>query len=213
VRTRRGRVRDGKGDAVPKGDANAHRRAVSGDKVQNTNLPEKGAKVNDKAQIITTLREVFNRWEALSTGINEEQITASNLIANRSIKGIVAHLRAWQQVSIARLEAALLDREPEFPKWLAGLDPESEDNRDKYNDWIYQAYREQPWSSVQRVWKEGFLRFLELAEAIPEKDLFDIGRYSWLKEYSLSAVLLGSYEHHEEHLEPLMVLLRQNGKL
>jgi hypothetical protein len=168
--------------------------------------------VNDKAQITTALRKEFNRWEELLAGLREEQITAPHLPSNLSIKDVIAHLRAWQQVSIARLEAALLNREPEFPKWLAGLDPESEDNRDKYNDWIYQAYREQPWSSVHRVWKEGFLRFLELAETIPEKDLLEIGRYPWLKEYALSAVLLGSCEHHEEHLEPLLVLLRQNGK-
>jgi hypothetical protein len=54
---------------------------------------------------------------------------------------------------------------------------------------------------------------LELAESIPEKDLLEIGKYPWLREYPLSAVLLGSYEHHEEHLEPLIVLLRQDGKL
>ena len=90
--------------------------------------------MNDKAQIITALRKEFNRWEDLLAGISEEQITAPHLPSNRSIKDVIAHLRAWQQVSIARLEAALLNREPEFPKWLAGLHPESEDNRDKYND-------------------------------------------------------------------------------
>ena len=139
-------------------------------------------------------------------GLSEEQITTPHLPSGLSIKDVIAHLRAWQQVSIARLEAALFDRDPELPKWLAGLDPESEDNRDKYNDWIYQANRESPWSNVHRVWKEGFLRFLELAEAIPEKDLLEIGRYPWLKEYPLSAVLVGSYEHHEEHLPPQPLL-------
>ena len=50
------------------------------------------------------------------------------------------------------------------------------------------------------------MRFLELAEAVPEKDLLEIERYSWLREYPISAVLLGSNGHHEEHLEPLLVM-------
>jgi len=170
--------------------------------------------MSDKQHILTTLREEFQRWEELLASLSEAQITAPQLPANWSIKDVIAHLRAWQQVSIARLEAALLNREPEFPTWLAGLDPESEDNLETYNDRIYQAYREQPWSSVHRVWSEGFLRFLELAEAIPEKDLLDTGRYPWLEAYPLSAVLQGSYEHHhEDHLEPLLAWLRQHGNI
>jgi hypothetical protein len=169
--------------------------------------------MNDITQIITMLREEFNRWEELLTGIREEQITAPNLIANMSIKDIVAHLTTWQQISVARMEAARDNREPEFPKWPPELDPESEDDLDQINAWIYETRHEQPWSDVHREWEERFLRFLELAESIPEKDLLEVGRYPWLKEYPLSAVLLGSYEHHEEHLEPLLVLLRQNRKL
>ena len=170
--------------------------------------------MNDKQQILTTLREEFNRWEELLASMNEEQITAPHLPSNLSIKDVIAHLRAWQQISIARVEAALLNREPEFPKWPAGLEPESEDGPDQVNAWIYETYREQPWSSVHRDWREGFLRFLELGEAIPEKDLLDAGRYPWLHGYSLFAFLQSSYEHHhEDHLEPLLDWLQQHGNM
>lgn len=173
--------------------------------------------MNDKSQFITALKEELNRWEKLLANLSEEQITARLPSSKLSIKDVMAHLWAWQQVSIARLEAAFSNREPEFPQWLAGLHPESEENRDTYNERIYQANRENPWASVHQRWKAGFLRFLELAEAIPEQDLLEVGRYSWLsntdplrgKEYPLSAVLLGSYNHHEEHLEPLLVLFHQ----
>ena len=70
------------------------------------------------------LNEEFNRWEHLLAGMSEEQITAPQLPANLSIKDVIAHLRAWQQRSIARLEAALLDREPEFPRWPEELVPD-----------------------------------------------------------------------------------------
>ena len=38
------------------------------------------------------------------------------------------------------------------------------------------------------------------------------GRYNWLKDNALSAVLRGSWaHHHEEHYEPLVEWLRGNG--
>jgi len=170
--------------------------------------------MNNKKQMITMLKEEFDRWEELLAGMSEEQITAPQLPSDLSIKDVIAHLRAWQQVSIARLEAALLNREPESPKWPAELEPDSDDDTDQINAWIYETYHEQPWSSVHRDWREGFLRFLELGEAIPEKDLLDAGRYPWLDGYPLSAVLQGSYEHHhKDHLEPLLARFRQHGNM
>ena len=167
--------------------------------------------MNGKQQILTTLREEFSRWEELLASMSEEQITAPHLPSNLSIKDVIAHLRAWQQRSIARLEAAVLNREPEFPRWPAELDPDSEDDPVQINAWIYETYREQPWSSVHRDWREGFLRFLELGEGILEKDLLDAARYPWLEGHPLAFILLASYDHHQEHLEKLLAWLREHG--
>lgn len=166
--------------------------------------------MNDKQQILTMLRSEFNRWEELLAGMSEAQITAPQLPSNQSIKDVIAHLWAWQQRSIARLEAALLGRAPEFPNWPADLDPEPNDEPHQLNAWIYETNRERPWSSVHQDWRAGFLRFLELAEAIPEPHLLETGKYAWLEGHPLSLVLLGSYEHHhEEHFEPLLAWLQQ----
>lgn len=131
----------------------------------------------------------------------KQQFIASHPPSNWSTKDVIAHLRAWQQVSFARLEAAQFNQEPEFPGWLAGLDPESEDYREEFNLQIFESNRGQTWLNVHKSWREGFLRFLELGEAIPDDALIDAERYPWLKGSALSAVLLGSYDHHREHLE------------
>jgi hypothetical protein len=157
--------------------------------------------MNEKQHILTALREEFNQWEALLASLSEAQITDPQLPENWSIKDVIAHLRAWQQRSIARLEAALLNRAPEYPAWPAQFDPEAEGEPHDLNAWLYASDRDQPWSSVHRDWREGFVRFLELAQAIPEKDLLEAGRYAWLEGYALIAVLQGSYEHHREHAE------------
>lgn len=168
--------------------------------------------MNDKKQILTMLNEEFRCWEELLASLSEAQITAPHLPANLSIKDVMGHLRAWQQVSIARLEAAQRNQEPLFPAWLEGLDPESEADRDQFNARIYESYHQQPWSRVYQAWRDGFLRFLKLGEAIPENELLDAEKYAWLKGYALIAVLQGSYEHHHvDHLEPLIAWLRQQG--
>jgi hypothetical protein len=167
--------------------------------------------MDEKKHILKLLYEVFNRWEELLEELSEEQITDPRLPSNWSIKDVIAHLRAWQQISIARLEAARMDGEPVFPTWLGGSDPESEEDKEQYNAKIYIIYFDRPWEHVHRDWREGFLRFLDLGGAISEKDMFDKEKYPWLKGYDLFAVLQGSYGHHEEHLESLLAWLRQNG--
>lgn len=166
--------------------------------------------MSDKQQVPARLQEIFNRWEKLLAGVSQEQITTPQMNSQWSIKDEIAHLRAWQQISIARLEAALQDREPVYPEWPT-QDPDSEEDQERINDWIYKKYRQEPWSHVYRNWREGFLYFLELADKIPETNLLDEKKYAWLNGYALMAVLEGSCEHHIEHIDHVLDRQRENS--
>ena len=169
--------------------------------------------MNDKEKIISQFKEIFDRWEALLAGLSEEQITAPNRVADLSIKDILAPLTAWQQVSLARMQAARQNREPEYPDWPSGLDMVHETNIDEINAWIHETYRQQPWPGIYQEWRERYLLILELAQAFPEKDFLEIGRYPWLEGYPISAVIMGSWDHHQEHIDDLVALARQDGKI
>jgi hypothetical protein len=168
-----------------------------------------------KGHILTALREQFNSWEELLASLSDEQITAPHFDHNWSIRDVITHLWAWQQISISRMEAAALNQELKLPKWIAELPGDWEENANQTNAWVYENYHEQPWSKGHQNWREGFLRFLELGERVPEKDLLDAGRYPWLKGYSLAFILVASYDHHQEHLGKLLAWLREqeNKKL
>jgi hypothetical protein len=157
-----------------------------------------------KEQILSALRDEFNRWHKALEGLSQEEASAQSLPADRSVKDVVAHLWAWQQLSIARLDAALRDGEPELPGWPAGVDPEAEEGVEQINAWVRDRYGEEAWPVVQRRWREGFERFLELAAAVPEEDLLAEGRYTWLDGHPLYLVLVGSHEHHQEHRAELL---------
>lgn len=158
-----------------------------------------------REEILTKLNEEFEQWEERLSSLSEEEITTSRLPNGWSIKDLMAHLMAWQQVTTARLEAAQRNTSPVYPEWLAGANPESEEELHQFNARIFEAHQERPWSHVHQEWRTGFLSVVELGQEVPEDDLIEAGRYPWLDGSPLIAVLQGTYEHH--HVDHLGVLL------
>lgn len=159
-----------------------------------------------KEQVLHTVKAQFEAWETLLGSLAEAQLTTTIPKLGTSIKEIMAHLYAWQLVSIARLEAGLHHRTPVYPSVPSEFDLETdsldtESNVDDFNAWAYQTYGTQPWTEVHTVWRDGFLRFVELGEAIPEAELLDKQRYDWLEGYSLADIMIFSDEHHQEHID------------
>jgi hypothetical protein len=159
--------------------------------------------MNMKEHILAALKEQFDSWEEFLASLNEEQITTPHFDFDWSIKDVIAHLWAWQQISIARMEGGLQDREPEFPKWIVESHEDWEANADRVNAVTFERRHNRPWSEIHQNWRDGFLRFIELGDLISERNLLDGDRYPWLKGYSLAFILIASYDHHQEHLEKL----------
>jgi hypothetical protein len=160
--------------------------------------------MKSKEQLLAALQDEFNRWQKALDGLSEEEATARTLPANRSVHDVLVHLWAWQQRSIARLEAALGHGEPNVPGWPAGVDPEAEEGVEQINAWVRAKYADEAWPVARQRWHEGFERFLELAAAVPEEELLAPGRFTWLDGHPLYLVLVGSHEHHQEHRAELL---------
>jgi uncharacterized protein YdeI (YjbR/CyaY-like superfamily) len=171
-----------------------------------------GGVVMDKAKLINELEEEFQSWKAFLNGLVEAEITAEQRLEQLSIKDIVAHLTAWQKITVARMEAGWQNWEPQYPEWPADFDTDSQAETDKINAWIYDMYQYQSWLEVYREWSERFKHIVEIANAIPENYLLESGKYPWLAGYPLSAVLTGTLEHHQEHFEGLQLLLERDNR-
>ena len=156
-----------------------------------------------KNHILAAMKEQLQDWEELLASLSEQEVTAPSFDLDWSIKDVVAHLWAWQQISAARMEAGLHDREPEYPKWIVNSIENWDEDAGRVNALTFERYHQKPWTEIQQIWRDGYLRLLELGEAISERNLLDGDRFAWLRGYSLAAVLISSYEHHQEHLEKL----------
>ena len=165
--------------------------------------------MNMKGHILIALREQYYRWEGLLGKLDETQIQAPLNPSDWSTKDVMVHLWAWQQRTIARVVAVLTNHEPQFPDWLPGLDPETEDVS-QLNDWIFNTYRGRSWRDVYQDWKTGFLNLLDSSQGISEHDLLDSGKYPWLGGYPLVLYLIGTYDHHREHYDELFAWLQEN---
>ncbi len=163
-----------------------------------------------KDHILTALREQFDHMEDLLASLSEEQITTAYFDDNWSIKDVVNHLWGWQQVSVARMNAGVLNRAPEFPNWLTSFPGNWDEDASQTNAWIYENFHDQSWADANKNWREGFLQLLDLGEKVSERHLLDGDRYFWLRGYSLAFILVASYEHHQEHLEKLIVWLQDH---
>ena len=98
--------------------------------------------MNMKEHIRTALREQFHSWDEFLAGLSDEQILTPLTPSDWTIKDVLVHLWAWQQRSIARIEAALAGREPQYPDWPAGPDPDAEGVTEQTNAWIHETYRD-----------------------------------------------------------------------
>jgi hypothetical protein len=152
-----------------------------------------------KYSILKALAKEFELWQKLLAGMNEQQILIPLHPSQLSVKDIVAHLHTWQTISIARTDAALQGIDPILPDWPEDLDPESDDDLDSINAWIYDTNKNLSWSEIYRHWNAGFLHFMQIGEAISESAMVVVGKYRWLENYALSDVFTASGEHHAEH--------------
>jgi hypothetical protein len=168
--------------------------------------------MNEKQHLLDELIAIFNRWQQLLTDLSEDEIMQPIVPSTWTVKDVVAHLWAWQQASLARAEAALHDTRPIYPQWWEVNGPSPEEDLERTNAWLYDACKDTPWTTVYADWKTQFERYLDLSRQIPEKDLFEPGRYAWMGEYPLAASPLGSLNHHIEHYDTLTAWLQDDGR-
>lgn len=167
--------------------------------------------MNMKSHILAALKEQFDRWEELLASLSVEEITAPHFDLDWSIKDVMAHLWAWQQISIARMQAGAENQRPVFPKWIVQSIENWEEDSDRVNAVTFENFHSKSWSEIHHNWKNGFLRFLELGNELSERDLLDGDKYPWLGGYSLAFILIASYDHHQEHFEKLTTWMNQNN--
>jgi hypothetical protein len=120
-----------------------------------------------------------------------------------SFKDLAHHLNGWRVRTVNRLEAVAANREPIASPWPAEYEALADEDAqvDAINQWFQDQGKERSYADVLAEANEQFARLRTAIEAIPEDDLADVNKFTWLNGSSPSDVLRGSWEHlTDEHL-------------
>ena len=150
--------------------------------------------------VVDSLRIEFKMWQGLLLNCKENPEDCSQ-DDKWTLKDVLAHLTSWQEVSLARLVAARLKEDPEYPAWFPGADPETDEELDRVNASIYQIHKDQTLLEIKKEWEHRFSEILLVCSLISDLEFSEPDRYAWLGNYPLVAVLEGTLGHHREHRE------------
>lgn len=154
-----------------------------------------------QTNILAAMEEQLNDWQKLLDPISSRRVELPLTPSLWSIKDTLAHLWAWQQRSLIRIQAANQGKEPIFQEWGHGSD--AEEDLQANNDWIYQNYHGLSFNEVQLGWRKNYEQFIALGSGFDEMSFLDGDTYPWLGGFSLADVYLGSYGHHLEHYKSI----------
>lgn len=164
--------------------------------------------LNTRGALLNAVRALRTELEQVGTVLTEAGEAPPAAAGQWTPKDTIAHLTSWRLTTAARLEAALRGGEPDMP-WPAGLDEER--NLHEINRYFFETNRDKPLTEVLRQSRETFDRVEHALEALPEADLLEPNRFSWLAGYALGpAVIEGTVEHFREHEPELRAALGQS---
>ena len=156
--------------------------------------------LNSREALLDAVRGLREELERVVAEAGDARMEQPGSFGEWTFKDLIAHLTGWRQTTAARLEAGLRDEEPVFP-WPDHLDEEADLH--EINRWFYETNRDKPLAAVLRESRETFERVERAIAALPEDDLLEPGRFTWLGGAALGpAVVRGTLGHYHEEHEP-----------
>lgn len=150
---------------------------------------------DSKAVLLERLHREKACWDALLQVVREQDMLLPGVMGEWTFKDVVAHLTGWRKRTVARFVGALRGTEPP-PDWPAELG----DNVAEVNMLMHRSQRDRSLDEVLAESRQVWSQLVEVVEALPETDLFEVGRFAWLPDHALGpANLAWSFEHLHEH--------------
>ena len=149
------------------------------------------AKQRTKAEL---LHDILSERRQLEKNLAGIPPTANKVIpgvcGEWSVKDILAHLAAWEQLFLGWHQAGLRGETPAIP--AAGF----EHAMDKLNVHIYAQNSSRSLEDVEAEFAASYQQVLALVQALPEEDLFTPGRFAWTGAHRLVDYVTPNTSNH-----------------
>lgn len=144
-----------------------------------------------KNQIINNLQTERRRLEQNIAGLAPEQMVCPGVVEEWSIKDVLAHLADW---------------EAHMPAWLGKArsgEPVDEIETglnwkqfNEFNQRIYERHKDKTLREVMDYFHATHQKFMEMVEAMPEDEMLERGRYTFIGKGAVYN-WLGAYAGHD----------------
>lgn len=150
-----------------------------------------------KTELLAAIFSGYNAFEKFLSPLTQEQLLTPGVNGAWSIKDNIAHITAWHQRTLSFLQAAVHKGPPDqLPEVIdeAGID--------QANEQFYQANKERSLPEVLQAFRTSYIEIVGAVQALSEPELFDPGRFAWMKGAPLWHIVGGNtFEHYLEHTE------------
>jgi hypothetical protein len=144
-----------------------------------------------KTQLLAAAREGHARLEAFLATQTPAALNRTNTTTGWSVKDVLAHLTAWEQMVLDWYRAGLRGEKPAIPgggyTWaqLPAL-----------NARILKRFHNRPLARVKADYATSFDETVRVIEGIGEADLFSRGRFAWTGTTTLGAYFVSNTSSH-----------------
>lgn len=125
-----------------------------------------------KAELLQEIGIERSRLDALLEQLTPRQMTQGGVtLAGWSVKDILAHLIAWQQMNLDWYATGLHGETPDIPKTWTDIRT--------VNDRIYRKHHRRSLKAVLADYTAFHQKMLSLIEEVPDRDFAAIGHLTW----------------------------------
>ncbi len=147
-----------------------------------------------KEKLLENIRGSRAALEKALYGLTEAQLTAPNRQGAWSIKDILAHIAAWERLTVDRLHSALTGAPLAIPP--IGTDEEI----DAMNASVYAENRQKPLVEVRADFEAAHQEIYELVSSLDERFLHGPLPFEWAKDRpAWTLIAANTYWHYPDH--------------
>jgi hypothetical protein len=138
-------------------------------------------------------------WEDLLAEVGDARMLEPGAMGDQVLEDLVAHLVAWDDRDLDRMEAVVHGQPEPAPAWPADLEDD-----DAINAWIHEQNADRLLGEVIDDSRRVYARLGEVVQALGDDGLNDPTRFPWMDGRSLGQAIAGPeaswFGHlHEDH--------------
>jgi hypothetical protein len=145
----------------------------------------------NKAQLLSAVQQEHEALAKYLETLTPDQLTHVSKITSCSIKDVLAHLLAWEQMCLGWYKAGRRGIVPPLPAEGYNWAQISALNRA-----IFERYHDRPLAEVLRQYRTSYRQMLKTLQGIDEEDLFTPSRFEWTNKNAAAAYFIGATSSH-----------------